>query len=340
VKQDFLDSTHNGPRCEGCHQGDPKALEKLAAHKGLLGKPSRHPDAACGACHEKQVRDVKSSLHFTLRGEETLMKLRSAHRWPDVQPVFQQACKSCHASCGDCHVSRAKAARGGLLDGHVFVKRPSIEDGCGACHGGRVVPEYLGRNEGFPPDVHWQQGRMDCVACHPAAQLHGDGSAYPDRHAVKTKPSCLTCHPQAAAEGSPIEQHAVHGGKVSCVVCHSTVYKGCESCHVGAGSKSSLQFKIGLSSRPDAPYRYTLLRHVPTVRTMLDPTVKDGLPGYDAVPTWKDTTPHNIQRKTPRTRSCNNCHGNARIFLKASDLNSAEAAANSTVVVPSIPARR
>jgi thiosulfate/3-mercaptopyruvate sulfurtransferase len=340
VKKDFLDSTHNGPGCEGCHQGDPKAADKPAAHKGLLAKPSRDPDAACGTCHEKQVADVKTSLHFTLRGEETLMKLRSAHRWPDVQPVFQQACKSCHASCGDCHVSKAKAARGGLMDGHLFVKRPPIEEGCGTCHGGRVVPEYLGRNEGFPPDVHWQKAKMDCIACHPAAQLHGDGTPYPDRHAVKTKPECLSCHPNAKAADSPIEQHAVHGDKVNCVVCHSTVYRGCENCHVGEGSKSSLQFKIGLSSRADAPYRYTLLRHVPTVRTMLDPKVEDGMPNYDAVPTWKDTTPHNIQRKTPRTQTCNNCHGNARIFLKASDLKSGEAAANSKVVVPSVPARR
>jgi hypothetical protein len=73
---------------------------------------------------------------------------------------------------------------------------------------------------------------------------------------------------------------------------------------------------------------------------MLDAKVKDALPNYDAVPTWKDTVPHNIQRKTPRTASCNNCHGNARIFLKPGDLNPTEAAANSTVVVPNIPPRR
>ena len=73
---------------------------------------------------------------------------------------------------------------------------------------------------------------------------------------------------------------------------------------------------------------------------MLDPKLKDGMPNYDAVPTWKDTTPHNIQRKTPRTASCNNCHGNARIFLKPGDLNPAEAAANAKVVMPGIPPRR
>ena len=226
------------------------------------------------------------------------------------------------------------------MDGHLFARRPAMEQACGTCHGGRVFPEYMGRNEGFPPDVHWQKGKMDCAACHPVSQLHGDGTAYPNRHAVASRPSCLGCHPQARAAGSPVEQHAVHGDKISCVVCHATVYRGCENCHVGAGAKSSLQFKIGKSARPDAPYLYTLLRHVPTVRTMWDPKVKDAMPAYDAEPTWKDTVPHNIQRKTARTASCNACHGNARIFLKPGDLNPNEAAANQTVVVTTIPSRR
>ena len=340
MKPAFLTSTHNMAGCESCHKGTPKASEREGAHAGLVARPSRQPDAACGACHADQVANVKTSMHFTVRGEENLMKSRAAHRWPDVQPVFRQACQSCHASCGDCHVSKAKSARGGLMNGHLFVKRPPMEEGCGTCHGGRVAPEYLGKNEGFPPDVHWQKAKMDCVACHPAAQMHGDGTAYPDRHAVRTKPQCLSCHPNAKAAGSPIEQHAVHQDRVTCVVCHSTVYRGCENCHVGAGAKSSLQFKIGKTARTDAPYQFTLLRHVPTVRTMLDPKLKDGMPNYDAVPTWKDTTPHNIQRKTPRTASCNNCHGNARIFLKPGDLNPAEAAANAKVVMPGIPPRR
>jgi thiosulfate/3-mercaptopyruvate sulfurtransferase len=227
------------------------------------------------------------------------------------------------------------------MDGHLFMKKPPMEDACGTCHGGRVYPEYTGKNEGFPPDVHWQKAKMECAACHPATELHGDGTVYPHRHAVKTKPQCLDCHPNANAADSSIEQHAVHGDKINCVVCHSTVYKGCESCHLGEGAKSTLQFKIGKTAHPGSSrYQYTLLRHTPTVRTMLEPKVKDALPNYDAVPTWKDTTPHNIQRKTPRTASCNNCHGNARIFLKPGDLNPSESTANSAVVVPTIPARR
>ena len=340
MKQPFLGSTHNSSGCETCHKGDPTASDKTVAHSGLVARPSRQPDAACGSCHAEEVAKVKTSLHFSVRGYETLMKTRSAHKWPDVEPAFQQACVSCHASCGDCHVSKAKSARGGLMDGHQFVKRGTMESACGTCHGGRVFPEYTGKNEGFPPDVHWQKAKMECLACHSVKQLHGDGTVNANRHADKSKPSCLNCHPNAKAAGSPIEQHAVHGDKINCVVCHSTVYRGCENCHLGAGAKSALQFKIGKTAHAGSPYQYTLLRHTPTLRTTLDPKVKDALPNYDAVPTWKDTVPHNIQRKTARTASCNNCHGNARIFLKPGDLNPAESAANSKVVVPNIPGRR
>jgi hypothetical protein len=286
------------------------------------------------------VQDVTTSLHFTVRAYEEYLRKVSGDRWPDVRPVFVQTCQSCHAGCGDCHVSKAMPARGGLMAGHVFLRRAPMEDACGACHGGRVLPEYTGKIEGFPPDVHWEKAKMDCVACHPMLELHGDGASYPNRHAVKGKPSCVDCHPEARAAGSPIEQHAVHGDKLSCVVCHATVYRGCENCHLGSGARSSLQFKIGRSARSDAPHEYTLLRHTPTLRTTLDTKVKDGLPHYDAVPTWKDTVPHNIQRKTARTSSCNNCHGNARIFLLAGDLKPDEAAANRRVVMPAVPAPR
>jgi hypothetical protein len=340
VKSEFLDSVHAAPGCAGCHAGDPSAPAKDAAHAGLNPRPSRQPERACGECHEAEVRTVKTSLHFTVAGLESTMRVRAGNRWPDVQPVFAQACQSCHASCGDCHVSKAKTSRGGLMDGHAFLKRAPMEQACTTCHGGRVGPEYTGGHDGFPPDVHWQNGKMDCVACHAVGQVHGDGVRYPDRHAVKGRAQCVDCHPGARAAESSRPEHSVHNDRLACVVCHSTVYRGCDNCHLGEGAKSTLQFKIGRTARAGAPYEYTLLRHVPTVRTMLDPKVKDAQPGYDLLPTWKDTTPHNIQRKTARAARCNNCHGNARLFLKPSDLDPAESAANAKVAVTKVPDAR
>jgi thiosulfate/3-mercaptopyruvate sulfurtransferase len=331
---------HASPGCAGCHGGDATAATKHTAHAGLTPRPSRQPERVCAGCHEAQVKTALTSLHFTTAGLESVLRRRAGHRWPEVEPVFEQSCRSCHASCGDCHVSKAATSRGGLMDGHRFLARAPMEQACTTCHGGRVGPEYLGGNDGFPADVHWRKAKMACADCHPTAQLHGDGTRHADRFAVTHRPQCVSCHAGAGDPSSPVREHALHVDRVACVVCHAVGYRGCDNCHVGEGAKSAMQFRIGRTTRADAPYGWTLLRHVPTVRTMLDPKVKDAQPGYDLVPTWKDTSPHNIQRTTARAAACNNCHGNPRLFLKPGDLDPRESAANSKVVVPTVPARR
>jgi thiosulfate/3-mercaptopyruvate sulfurtransferase len=45
-------------------------------------------------------------------------------------------------------------------------------------------------------------------------------------------------------------------------------------------------------------------------------------------------TPHTIQRITPQNKSCNNCHGNASLFLQETDVSDWEREANARVVVP------
>jgi thiosulfate/3-mercaptopyruvate sulfurtransferase len=53
-------------------------------------------------------------------------------------------------------------------------------------------------------------------------------------------------------------------------------------------------------------------------------------------------TPHSIQRNTPRTEKCDNCHGNKDVFLTEDDLLPYEVKANQSVVVPEseIPKKR
>ncbi|MCK7519827.1 MAG: hypothetical protein MZV64_19905 [Ignavibacteriales bacterium] len=46
---------------------------------------------------------------------------------------------------------------GGLFTGHVFEKTPPMTRSCTACHGSRVGNEFLGKNEGFPGDVHFRE---------------------------------------------------------------------------------------------------------------------------------------------------------------------------------------
>jgi hypothetical protein len=49
------------------------------------------------------------------------------------------------------------------------------------------------------------------------------------------------------------------------------------------------------------------------------------------------TTPHNIQRNTPQTETCDACHGNEAIFLTADKVYPEELEANLPVIVDEIP---
>jgi thiosulfate/3-mercaptopyruvate sulfurtransferase len=272
--------------------------------------------------------------------ENGLRALAGSVRWSMTRKPFQAACQSCHATCGDCHVSRPPyrpqppTILGGFLDGHQFAKSPPTEATCGGCHSGRVAPEFTGAYEGFPADVHFSKAGMTCTSCHTAGQLHGDGTAPPNRRAVSNKPSCTTCHPSAAPGQSRLRAHNVHGDRLHCAVCHGGILKSCDGCHVGEGSKSRPTLKIGRNTDPNIPHKYTLMRHVPTTSTMIDRLtgLANTLVNFDRIPTWKPATPHNIQRVTARSRTCDACHNNANLFLRLQDLDPKGSQANGRVV--------
>jgi thiosulfate/3-mercaptopyruvate sulfurtransferase len=49
---------------------------------------------------------------------------------------------------------------------------------------------------------------------------------------------------------------------------------------------------------------------------------------------------HNIQRLTPQNQECNNCHGQADLFLTTDDVAPDELGANQAVIVTEIPAAK
>ena len=154
-------------------------------------------------------------------------------------------------------------------------------------------------------------------------------------------------HAEVAA-GDGVPNHTeFHLEALSCQVCHSTTYKNCYSCHVSLEEDvavykiepSVMDFKIGLNplQSEDRPWKYVPVRHVP-----IDPEAfayygEDLLPNFDALPTWKYATPHNIQRNTPQTETCDTCHGNEEIFLTADKIAPEELDANLDVIVDAIP---
>lgn len=362
--QAFTATVHGQIACTECHGGTEDA-EKETAHTDLIRNPSEPEVGVCSDCHPDVAAAANQSLHATQAGYWTALNARSApeHK-PALEEMFGNHCASCHTTCADCHISQPNSVGGGFIDGHVFQSTPSLTRNCTACHGSRVGSEYLGQHEGLKPDVHFREGRMACVDCHTGQEMHGqeatcdkchpspeDDRLPPPQHryAGLQNPRCETCHPSTTTGTDGIEMHAVHGGDLSCSVCHSVSYASCDGCHVAISEQTGkpffatddhyLSFIIGRNPIPsyDRPYRYVTLRHIPISPQSYAYYGQDLLPNYDALPTWMYATPHNTQRETPQTESCNACHGNPALFLTLDKVAPEERAANQSVIMDSIP---
>jgi len=300
--------------CPSCHRGDEKASSREKAHAGFVKKPSMDP-GLCGKCHDKIAKTYKDALHFTTAGLRQGVSGRFSAREQKIfdEKVFQQSCRSCHASCGDCHVMSPSIAgvSTGLLKGHQFVAK---DDGktCATCHGGRVYPEFTG-DFGGSADIHYQKG-MTCLDCHKKAELHGTGVVYTSKTDVKEKPACANCHKPGSEKTEKAKtSHAQHKDRVSCYACHSGgVYTQCTDCHLGKGATPKPGFILGLNPRDKKTV--TTLRITPTVRDTFA-SAGIAMEKYDSVPNYWGTPTHNIKKRTERTRSCQVCHVEKQDFL-------------------------
>jgi thiosulfate/3-mercaptopyruvate sulfurtransferase len=365
--EDFLGDVHGQMQCTFCH-GGVQAPEKEAAHAGMVANPASGDARICETCHADTNHTFDASLHATQAGYWYSLDARSAPEGhAALDTMFGNHCASCHSSCGDCHISQPDSVGGGFVDGHVVNKTPSMTRNCTACHGSRVGNEYLGKNEELSGDVHFRAGRMKCTDCHTGAAMHDSAGVCTEchttpegaepiskdtRYAGSQAPACESCHPQVGSEGNEIIQHTLHGDKLSCQVCHSISYSSCDGCHVAISEASGnpffetqdtyLTFLIGRNPIQNfhRPYEYVPVRHIPVDTESYAYYGDNLLPSFDALPTWAYATPHNIQRITPQTESCNNCHGNPEVFLTSDKVKPEEVNANRDVIVPQVPAAR
>lgn len=351
----FSLTTHGKQSCTDCHSGMQALADKDAAHEGMIASPSTNPDKFCGECHQEQTATYPSALHATQQGYWTSINARSApENHPALEGMFSNHCASCHTTCGECHVSQPKNVGGGLFTGHVFEKTPPMTRSCTACHGSRVGNEFLGKNEGLPGDVHFREGRMNCVKCHEGADLHGSttdvANADTHRYTGVEDPKCVDCHPTTLPGGDENPMHQSHGDTLSCQVCHSITYTSCDSCHVAISQKSGkpffetqatyATFLIGRNTNPseERPYKYVPVRHVPVDSESYAFYGENLLSNFNVLPTWVYATPHNIQKNTPQNASCTICHGSdGSIFLTADKVKAEELEANQSVIVSLIP---
>ena len=312
--------------CIACHKGNKQGKKKEDAHKGRIARPSDNINN-CGICHIKAGQNYAKSLHYTSFGQHEGVKHRfsAAELKTFDKKVFEQSCRSCHASCGSCHVKSPPVGgiTTGLLQGHKFIKKNEGKT-CAACHGGRVYPEFTGEYGGTP-DVHYQKGMM-CNDCHKKQEMHGDGKIYKSKNDVKDRPKCQSCHQD---KGNQIA-HTIHKDKVSCQGCHSSgQYRQCFNCHAVNGSKAEPGFILGKNTRNKKTL--TTLRVIPTIRNTFEPRgIK--MENFDALPNYWDSAVHNIKKRTNRTRSCDSCHVNKEGFLKQEDLIKDGSKANDALI--------
>ncbi len=371
VSQEYLGNPgpHGGP-CTGCHGGQGDRPVKVEAHAGLVADPSAGEAAACrnAACHADIADRHRTSLHGTQNGYQTMFERRGAQPAAQVSAMFEARCASCHTSCGQCHISRPDAVRGGLVHGHRFSSEPSMGENCTACHGSRVGAEFRGENrvgeQTLAADAHFAEG-MDCLGCHTGAEMHGAGGSAPaHRYAVPEAPRCTDAACHADVESDANQWHAIHGRagsskQLACQVCHAQPYKNCYRCHVGIESDaaevpSRIDFRIGRNPAADArhPWDFVLVRHVPIAPgSYSDWGVS--MTSYDAEPTWRLATPHNVTKHTAQAYpdgygeevgvTCSSgCHRRPELYLTPGYLDtlvsegvmaSEEVGANEPVVV-------
>jgi len=356
--EQFPQSVHGLNGCMSCHGGQA-AEDKATAHLGMTADPGSSAQALCGECHPNVTAVHAGSLHMNLSGIRYALKQRSLLAdHPAVDEAVDAVFGDYQAACGDCHVSYPEAAGGGLIAGHMFQRRPDMEATCTACHNTLAGAEFLGEN-GHSGDVHYTQGGMECVDCHEGSEMHGqpaecqtchpgpEGQQLPPpnhRYDGVQSPRCETCHISVATGNDDILMHEMHGSKLSCQVCHATVYQNCESCHIEADGEVDFEaspgFLIGRNPMQtyDRPYEYVPVRHVPVEPGTFDSLGANLLKNFARVETWKYATPHNIQRNTPQTTTCTACHGSDQFFLTVDKVDPAEVEANRNVIVDQPPA--
>ena len=330
---------HFSMGCEFCHKGDETGVNKDVAHRGLVPRPSDDLKS-CGLCHEQIAAKYSQSLHFTAAGlrEGISRRFSAAELKKFDEKVFQQSCRSCHASCGDCHVKGPSVGgiSTGLIKGHKFIRKDEGKT-CAACHGGRIYPEYTGEYGG-EPDIHYERGML-CMDCHQLPEFHGDGAMYKSMRMIPNRPDCKTCHKLGGEKKLYTRTaHDKHQGRVSCYGCHSSgSYRHCYNCHAGQNGTSKPVFLLGVNPRD--PKTVTTLRLTPTVRDTFE---KAGIrmEKFDTQPNYWDAPVHNVRKKTERTRSCDACHVERAGFLTNGRLIENGSRANERLIVVPKPISR
>ena len=339
VREEFLETTHGQIPCQLCHMGNPDATEPDDAHSGMLSDPSMDSTQTCGQCHDNITSSAVNSLHMNPAPLYSVIDKR-CNRDQAAQlkeTIVDQLCLTCHqGSCGSCHVSRPDIIGGGLRSGHFFLKQPDFVFQCLSCHNQPIASDFTGKKG--KGDIHYRKYGMKCSSCHSGDEMHASAGGAKNRYHFKQLPKCSDCHTET--ENDSIPEHVLHKETVSCNVCHAAAYQNCSSCHMGSDKEGIAYsqspaprngYMIGMNPDQNGP-QYVLLREVGIQRDSFKSEIGT-MKKFSALPTYKRTSPHTIQRRTWQAADCNHCHGNAELFLTQDDIPFDTLVANRHVVL-------
>lgn len=163
--------------CASCHLGNTEAMDKLAAHEGMILIPGNLSDAAltCGKCHVEELEKIRTSLMTTNSGLIAVDKFvfgeagSPDHHYHIKDLAYSAADKHLRDLCANCHLGAEKQTLGAI-------DQLSRGGGCIACHlnysdeAVAGLESYLTSDKIELPKVHPSTdifvNNTHCFGCH------------------------------------------------------------------------------------------------------------------------------------------------------------------------------
>lgn len=255
-----LDAAHDTKMlgCSPCHLGDALAIDKKAAHEGIVKNPGdlRVVEQTCGVegCHAGDVHKVKNSLMATNRGilatllyywgeapdqngDYSVEELLASGENSLAIDYYRKLCGTCHlwkqkgdlpgffgekgGGCTACHFSKDSDLEPEEAKKiHPFITKKVPMENCVRCHNrsGRIGISYTGVYESENYGTPYEEGGMS------SKELPGNRfylNISDDVH-HRQGMSCIDCHTRNEIMGDGTRYaHYEEQVEIECHTCHS-----------------------------------------------------------------------------------------------------------------------